>query len=343
MKLLIISAAFPPMHVAEAVSTLYLARRLAERQVDVHVLTSRSNVWAGDPHLTVHPIMGTWSWREAFKLRRFVKDLAPDGIILEYLGLLYDFHPMITFAPTICKRLFHGVPFVSRFESAFVGADPSKTSWASRVFRKFIVVPWAGWEGVVYGSGTLLRDSDHVIAMCERHRRMLVQEWPSVKEKVSLLPPPQYMRMSPNRDGEARRQGRALLGFEDDDFVMAFCGYLYPVKGIEYLLQAFEKVKRKRPRVKLVFVGGKTDVSAIEGVNSYANQMRELATEMKLERDVRWTGTFCADDEEPSLYLHAADSPASAHSSGGSIPPLPLFCCGGGGGGGGGGGEDDSF
>ena len=307
MKLLIISAAYPPMHIGEAMSTLYLARRLAECQHDVHILTSTSNIGSGDPQITVHPIMDTWSWWEAAKVRAVVKQCAPDGIVLEYIGLIYGFHPMITFVATICKRLFPQVPFVSRFESAFVGADPSTTSWISRVFRKFIVVPWAGSEGVVYGSGTLLRDSDHVIAMCERHRRMLVQEWAPVEKKLSLIPPPQYIRMSSNKDEEARRKGRELLGVMEKDFVIAFFGYLYPLKGIEYLLQAFANVRRQRQGVKLVFIGGKVDLVAGESGNSYANRMSQLATELRLGGDVKWVGGFRVDDEEPSLCLRAAD------------------------------------
>jgi hypothetical protein len=99
-----------------------------------------------------------------------------------YIGLMYKFHPMVTFLPTLSKRLFPNVPFVTRYESAFVGADPSKTGIVSRLFRK-LMVQWAGGKDVAYSSGTLLRDSDAVIALCERHRAMLHEEWPPVSQR----------------------------------------------------------------------------------------------------------------------------------------------------------------
>jgi hypothetical protein len=122
-------------------SAYYLAKHLAGRGLEVHVLTSQGNLGVGDPEIRIHAIMRNWSWSEVPKLAAFLKANAPDAIVLEYIGLIYGFHPMITFVPTICKRLFRQVPFVSRFESAFVGADPSQTSWLSRAFRKFFVVP----------------------------------------------------------------------------------------------------------------------------------------------------------------------------------------------------------
>ena len=306
MRILVISAAYPPMHAGEATNAYHLCKHLADRGLEVHVLTSCVNVNHDDSRIHVHPIMNRWSWSEMFRMRSFFRRCAPDAVYLMYIGLVYKFHPMITFAPTLLKKLFPHVPFVTRYESAFVGADPSKTSLLARLFRR-AMVQWAGGNDIAYGSGTLLRDSDHVVALCECHRAMLIEEWPPVNEKVLLIPPPPNLRIASNQDGMARSQGRVKLGLADTDFVIVFFGYLYRTKGVEFLLRAFQIVRAERKNVKLVFVGGKVGLD-VEGSSDYFERMQSLARELQIEKDVTWTGAVNSDTEEGSFYLHAADA-----------------------------------
>ena len=306
MKVLIISAAYPPMQAGEATNTYHLCRHLAERGAEVHVLTSAGNEKSVYPRVHVHPIMKDWSWSEMLPMRSFFRRCAPDAVLLMYIGVMYNCHPMITFAPTILKRLFPWVPFITRYESVFAGANPSKTSIPSRLFRR-VMVEWAGGSDVGYGSGTLLRDSDQVIALCDRHRTILLEEWPPVQPKLKMIPPPPNMRIVSNENGAARRQGRSRLGLKDDDFVIAFFGYLYKTKGIEFLLKAFDLVRRERGPVKLLFIGGKIGLD-VEGSSDYFERMQALARDLKLpENDVIWTGPVKSEAEDGSIYLHAAD------------------------------------
>lgn len=305
MKILVISAAYPPMHAGEATNTYHLCRQLVTRDIDVHVLTSVGNSGTEDTRIQVHPLMKNWDWLELIRIRSFLKDCAPDAVFLMYIGLMYKFHPMVTFLPTLCKRLVPHVSFVTRYESAFVGADPSKTSLLSRAFRK-LMVRWVGEKDVAYSSGTLLRDSDSVIALCERHCTMLVNEWPPVSEKMKLIPPPPNLFIAPNVGGIARARGRKRLGMAPDDFVVTFFGYLYPIKGVDTLLRAFAVVSAQRPSAKLLFIGGKVGLD-IEGGASYFDEMQDLSKKLHIDGRTTWTGAFKSEEEEASLYLHASD------------------------------------
>ena len=305
MKVLVISAAYPPMHAGEATNTYHLCRQLAARDVEVHVLTSVGNIGTDDIGVTVHPVMQNWNWSELIRVRSFLKGCAPDAVFLMYIGLMYKFHPMVTFLPTLCKRLLPHVPFVTRYESAFVGADPSKAGLVSRAFRK-LMVRWAGTTHVAYSSGTLLRDSDAVIALCERHRAMLVNEWPPVGEKIKLIPPPPNLFIASNEGGIARARGRKRLGLTPDEFIVTFFGYLYPIKGVDTLLRAFALVSAQRPEARLLFIGGKVGLD-VEGGASYFDEMQALAKELDIDGKTTWTGAFKSEEEEASLYLHASD------------------------------------
>ena len=239
MKVLVISAAYPPMHAGESANAHHLCTRLALAGLDVHVLTSADNVGANDAGVTVHPIMRRWSWREVPRLIRFVERCAPDAVLLMYLGGMYGYHPMMTFAPTMVKRRLPRVPFVTRYESPFAGATATTNGLTTRVIRK-LAARAAGGAGVGHDSGTLLRDSDHVIVLCEGHRTVLAEEAPAARPRMVVIPPAPNVRVSSEPPERARLQGRAKLGVDADDFVIAFFGYMYPKKGIETLLEAFQ-------------------------------------------------------------------------------------------------------
>lgn len=305
MKVLVISAAYPPMHAGEATNTYHLCRQLVEHGEDVHVLTSVGNVGTEDSRIHVHPLMQSWGWSELLKVRSFLTHCAPDAVFLMYIGLMYKFHPMVTFLPTLSKKLFPKIPFVTRYESAFVGADPSKSGIVSRLFRK-LMVRWAGPSDVAYSSGTLLRDSDWVVALCERHRAMLINEWPPVEKKVALIPPPPNLFLASNVAGVARERGRKRLGVPVTDFVVTFFGYLYPIKGIETLLRAFALVAAQRPATRLLFIGGKVGLD-VEGGASYFDEMQALAKDLHIDARAIWTGAFKSEEEDASLLLHASD------------------------------------
>ncbi|HAP39772.1 MAG: glycosyltransferase family 4 protein [Nitrospira sp.] len=306
MKVLVISAAYPPMHAGEATNTYHLCRQLVARGLEVHVLTSCGNLGTADPQIHVHAVMQSWGWADFLRVRSFLKNCAPDAVFLMYIGLMYKFHPMVTFLPTLSKKLFPKMPFVTRYESAFVGADPSKMGALSRAVRK-LIVRWAGTSDVAYSSGTLLRDSDTVIALCERHRAMLVKEWESVGDKIALIPPPPNLFIASNDSGAARERGRKRLGVTSGEFVVTFFGYLYPIKGIETLLKAFAIVAARRREARLLFIGGKVGLD-VEGGASYFDEMQALARDLRVDAQTTWTGAFKSEEEDASLLLHASDA-----------------------------------
>jgi glycosyltransferase involved in cell wall biosynthesis len=305
VRVLVISAAYPPMHAGESANAHHLCTHLAQEGLDVQVLTSIGNTGAGVAGVTVHPVMRRWSWREVPRLSRFVGRCAPDAVLLMYLGGMYKYHPMMTFAPTIVKRRLPAIPFVTRYESPFAGAAPTSARLTTRVVRR-LAAQAAGANDVGYDSGTLLRDSDHVIVLCEGHRTVLTREWAAAAGKIAVIPPPPNVRVSGETPEAARERGRAKLGVDADDFLVAFFGYVYPKKGIETLLAAFEILRRERPRARLVFIGGTLDLDA-EVSRRYWDDMQRRCAALGVTDRTIWTGSFNSDGDDASLYLRAAD------------------------------------
>ena len=300
MRVLVVSGAYPPHRSGEATNAFYLAQHLADRDVDVDVLTSQGAAAHAHRRITLHPVMQTWSWGEMPRLARVLTRCRPDAVLLVYIGWIYRYQFMVTFLPSLARKLLPGVPVVTRFENA-MGADPRHTGLVARGLRK-LMAGVVGPGDVDYSYGTLLRDSHGIIVLSERHRSILSEVFPESRGKSVLIPPAPNMRVST----VPREAGRRRLGVEDDAFVITYIGYLHEGKGLESLLQAFAAVKTRRPQARLVMMGGAIDPMSGNAV-SYVETLHALATSLGIARHVTWTGAYSWDSEDTSMLLRASD------------------------------------
>jgi len=302
MKVLIISAALPPMRAGEADHTLHLCQHLAARGLDIHVLTTKKNLITYELPFKVHPLMHNWTWSDLPRLAYFVKHCSPDAVLLIYSGWIYNDHPMITFVPTLSKILLPGVPFVTQFEIEYVSR---RFSLPTRMVLK-AMTRWAGSENTDYFFfGTLLRHSDRIIILSQRHQAKFSENFPTTSGKSVVIPPPPLMRLCPENDGTTRQRGRHALGVAPDDFLIAYFGYIYANKGVETLLRAFQIVSTQRDNVRLLMIGGNIGL----GNNlSYAQEIHELSKTLGIADKVIWTGEYAWDSDEASMYLYSADA-----------------------------------
>jgi len=304
MRVLIISATFPPMKSGGAHYAFHFAENLAARGVDVHVLTSQIEAVELPDGVSVHPLMRDWSWSELPKLLRFARRLRPDVVNLHFSGLIYNNNPMITFALTALKWLLPAARLVTLIEYP-IGIKLELTySPASFLYR-------AAWRVFRTGDleyGTILRDSDRVILLSDSHVRMLDDRYRLAAAKWAVIPPPPLIKLAPEGI-ESRRRGRAALGLTENEFVLMYFGYLYPQKGLETLFDALRLLAVRRSGVRLVVVGGSNELVLKEiGRPHYAQELREMAQRLGIEDAVIWTGYCGNDTDEVSAYFRSADA-----------------------------------
>ena len=312
MKVLIISAAFPPMRAGDAEHALHLCTQLASRGVDVHVLTTKGQGPPGPVSFHVHAVMKDWSWLDLPTLMAMLRKIQPDHVLLIYAAWIYQWQPMITFAPTIVKRVLRKVSFVTQLETINQEkeADELRT-FTKRTIRK-LVKHGVGSAGVDYLMGTLYRDSDGFIVLSERHLIQLSAQLPDVASKVVAIPPPPLIAMCADAQA-ARNQGRAQLALDQDQFLLAFFGYVDSLKGVETLFQAVQLVTKQAGNVRLVMIGGGRGTTKIplnprgESVASYAERMQALPSRLGIADKVTWLPGYSPGSQEPSMYLYAAD------------------------------------
>ena len=248
--------------------------------------------------------MQRWSWRELPRVAQLFRRLRPDGILLMYLGAFYGHHPMVTFLPAVARSFAPSARFVTQATNVF-GSRPHRDSTARRLIHRS-VARWAGRRGLDRHFGALLRDSHCLVTMSEGHRARLAALCLGILDRSLVIPPPPLLPISSEADGAARRKGRESLGIDPGEFLVAYFGRIYPSKGIDTLLHAFQLASQRIDGLRLVMIGG----GAAHGFSETASheaEMRSLATQLGLSPSIAWTGELPWDSLDASTYLRAAD------------------------------------
>lgn len=307
MRILIISATFPPVKSGGANYAFHFAQHLAARGADVHVLTSRIEGVQAPEGVRVYPLMRDWSWRELPKLLWLARRLRPDVVNLHFHGLIYNNHPMITFALTPLKRLLPRARAVTLIEYP-VGIELDLGGRAARsVYR--VAAHAFGTRELDQSYGTILRDSDGVILLSDSHLTPLEGHSAGVAAKCVLIPPPPLLKIAPEAGGATRRRGRESLGVADGEFLLIYFGFIYPNKGLETLLGALASLVSRGRAARLLVMGGSNEVLLKKaGRPLYAEELRGLADELGLAGRVTWTGYLPLETEDASVYFRSADA-----------------------------------
>lgn len=313
MKILLVTAAFPPMNAGEAEHMHHLHMQLRARGVQSFVLTSRGCDQMGYGADEVSPIIKHWSWLDLISLGQELRRRRPDAILLYYIGWIYHHHPMVTYLPTLAKRLLPQCRFVTMFAYP-EGSGGEKVGFAARVGRK-LASKWAGEEGGDYEFGTLLRDSDRVAVMSDLHRPRFATHYSAIDQKAVLIPPPPLLTIAMGDRTLIRQEVRTRLGLTPENFVFAYFGFIYPAKGLETILAAFASVHQTHPFVRLLMVGGELARPG-DPRPRYGQEMRQLGDELGCGNAVHWTGGFATDSDAASRYLMSVDAGIFGHDLG---------------------------
>ena len=285
------------MRAPESGHALFLCEHLARAGAEIHLLTSKANVFNGPlpSGVRVHSTMDNWSWKQLIKLLYFIRSNRFDTILLIYIDWIYQCHPMMTFLPTFARRLCRARSVVTQFENeSGLSGMRSNGRVRDRLMRALIV--WlVGGKDVHPIYGTLLRDSSRIIALSARHLDAFAMADSGVRAKAEVIPAPSFVRISNEGAGSARRRGREVLGLQEHEIAIIYYGFLYPLKGVETLITAFGQLPGN---TRLLIVGATED-------EVYARSLRELSHKAGRADRILWIG-HC-DDEKSSLYLYAAD------------------------------------
>lgn len=114
------------------------------------------------------------------------------------------------------------------------------------------------------------------------------------------------VEVAPIERTTARQILREKCNWNQSALVIAFFGFLHPVKGLETLLPAFKQVLATQPQARLLLIGGVESLAlGGEDAKQYWDQLHTLIAQLNLSRVVDLTGYVSA--ETASYYLAGAD------------------------------------
>jgi glycosyltransferase involved in cell wall biosynthesis len=291
MHILLISGEYPPMQGGVGDYTREMARAFVSQGHEVSVAVPSTladdHNRADAPSWQVYPVIQDWKWGCWSRLRALIGQVKPDVIDLQYQAAVYDMRvPAINVWPWIWSRQVGHPPIVVTFHD----------------LKPPYLFPKAGplRDGVVR---ILARSSDAVIltnaedlAVARRWPFATQQPAPPSRPTVHQIPIGSNIAVSPPEDYQ-RREWRAQNGYQPEDSVWAYFGFLNESKGGETLVRA---LALSQPPAHLLMIGGR--VGSSDPTNrAYADRVEALIAELGLADRVRWTGYMPTEDVSAAL------------------------------------------
>ncbi|MFG1954516.1 glycosyltransferase family 4 protein [Micromonospora sp. NPDC048830] len=259
-----------------------LARALAEAGVDATAVG-------------VCPDGGTsparW-WAACGRAVRQARRLRPDVVHVQFAPSAYRFSRVPGLLPL---RLPRGVPLVTTLHEYGAWAAPG---W----------LPGPLWSIVERGgrwcreTGRLVPASGAVVVTNPAHAAVVRARTGREPVHVPIAP---NVTDQPGAATEGLRL-RAELGLAEGAPLLAFFGFVHPVKGLRHLIEALPELRRTHPDLRLLVVGGFTSQALPEAeAAAYRGELTGLARRYGVADAVTFTGHLPA--ERVSAALHAAD------------------------------------
>jgi glycosyltransferase involved in cell wall biosynthesis len=288
-----ITGEYPPMQGGVGAFTQELARALTSLGHELFVFTDhRAAPGRGSNHVHVTADAHSWSWGTLGRIRRWAQAQRLDVVNIQYQAAAYNMAAFIHILPV-------------RLDSACVVTT----------FHDLLtpyLFPKAGplrYQAVL----TLARSSDGVIVTNPADQESLSAE----RSIASLQHIPIGSNITPSVAPDYNRSvWRAALGFQPDDILVGYFGFLNASKGIETLLQGIRIARNSGLPVQLLMIGGRTGTSDPTNI-VYAREVDQMVEDLHLHEHIRWTGFV--DDPAVSGHLSACDLVALPYRDGASF------------------------
>jgi polysaccharide biosynthesis protein PslF len=129
---------------------------------------------------------------------------------------------------------------------------------------------------------------------------------PTFHDRIRRLAIAPNVDVAPIDKTVARQAVRQTCGWSDDTAIIAFFGFLHPVKGLEILFNAFKQVLAEHPYARLLLIGGVESLALVgEQATNYWQTLHTTVADLELSKAVHFTGYVSA--ETASHYLSGAD------------------------------------
>ena len=301
-RVAMVAGTYRPERCGVAHYTQRLRSALDERGVSSLVLTTGEAARAAGDSSVVGVVRG-WRFPDLPALVRAVRGVRADVVHIQHAAGTYGFKRALFFLPPLLRAVGVRTPLVTtvheyawwEWEPRFVPRVPLEAlkTWGQRR---------GVWDRE---DGFLLTGSDALITTNAHFANAITARLPGLAPRLYHAPLVANVDVVAVGRDEARDEVRSRYAWPPEAPVIAYFGFLHPVKGLETLLKAFVKVLEDQPRARLLLIGGVESLALGEEAAWYWNKLRALITELGLDEVVVMTGYV--PGEEASRLLSGAD------------------------------------
>ena len=301
-RVVMVAGTYRPERCGVAHYASRLRGALDERGVSSVVLTTREAAW-GSEDPSVKGVVGGWGMRDLPGLVRAVRRERPEMIHVQHAAGTYGFKRAVFFLPPLLRAAGCRAPLVTtvheygwwEWEPRGVppGAIEALKTWGQRR---------GVWDRE---DGFLLTGSDALLTTNTHAEAAITDRLPWLVPRLRRVPLVANVDIVPVAPEAARDEARSRYGWPLDAEVISYFGFLHPVKGIETLLKAHERVLHGRPRARLLLIGGVESLALGDEAAWYWNELHTLVTKLGLDGTVAMTGYV--PEEDASRLLSGAD------------------------------------
>lgn len=252
-----------------------------------------------------------WGPRDALATARAARWSGADLAHVQFAPSAYGYRPWVGLLPP----LLGGLPLVTTLH------EYDWWAWQPRLAPLWARAERAGrWDRETL---TLVPASRALVVTNPAHAGAVRARFPTRRPSPAMIPIGANVEDSyPGDRAEARR----ALGIPAGDEVLAFFGFVHPVKGLRHLLDAVAELRRRRPRVRLLVVGGVESLALRGGeAAAFEAELRARVAALGLAGRVAFTGFRPAG--EVSRLLRAADVAVLPFTHGVTTKSGALLTC----------------
>ena len=301
-RVVMVAGTYRPERCGVAHYVQRLRSALDERGVSSLVLTTKEAARDSKDQRVKGVVCG-WGIPDLPALVRAVRRAKPDVIHVQHAAGAYGFKRAVFFLPLLLRAAGCNAPLVTtvheygwwEWEPRGVppGAIEALKTWGQRR---------GVWDRE---DGFLLTGSDVLLTTNTHAESSITERLPWLSSRMRRVPLVANVDTDPVGGDEARDEARSRYGWLPDAEIVAYFGFLHPVKGIENLLKAHKKVLESRPKVRLLLIGGVESLALGDEADWYWNELQTLARELGLGGSVEMTGYV--PEEEASRLLSGTD------------------------------------
>jgi glycosyltransferase involved in cell wall biosynthesis len=302
LRITLIAGTYQPNRCGVAHYTSRLRETLAE-EVESIVLTTRAAAEAL-PDSKVRGVVQNWQFASLFSLVQAIQTIPTDILHIQHAAGTYSFQRPIFLLPILLRALGYRQPIVTTvheygwWEWQPKGIPPKLLEWLKQWGQQH---QW--WDRE---DGFLLTGSQAIITTNAEAEGAICDRLPHLSNRLHRIPIAANVEVAPVERSPARQLVCQTCGWSEDSLVIAFFGFLHPVKGLENLFLAFKQVQATIPQARLLLIGGVESLALpADEAKRYWDKLQAQISHLDLNQQVKMTGYV--SEAIASHYLSGSD------------------------------------